>query len=230
MSEDNIFIHADRSLMAIYNDVSREFQTLSTQLGFDELNVMGVRRSVFEMYKRMDANIRRQYMIIARKAYRDALLSAMLVAPTPVPAEDDFDYHNFVVSMLRAYDPLSDFVYTHEWLRKRDRLFESIVATQRGNQEMRKNLKRGMDVLANQIRQYADNITVGARLKAFKDAGVKYVRWVAEMDDRTCKTCWDNDGKVYRLDEAINLIPKHWRCRCIWMPSTKEEYLAQQAA
>ena len=216
MSEDNIFIHADRSLMAIYNDVSREFQTLSTQLGFDELNVMGVRRSVFEMYKRMDANIRRQYMIIARKAYRDALLSAMLVAPTPVPAEDDFDYHNFVVSILRAYDPLSDFVYTHEWLRKRDRLFESIVATQRGNQEMRKNLKRGMDVLANQIRQYADNITVGARLKAFKDAGVKYVRWVAEMDDKTCKTCLDRDGKIYRIDECPP-CPSHWHCRCeLW--------------
>ena len=216
MSEDNIFIHADRSLMAIYNDVSREFQTLSTQLGFDELNVMGVRRSVFEMYKRMDANIRRQYMIIARKAYRDALLSAMLVVPTPVPAEDGFDYHNFVVSILRAYDPLSDFVYTHEWLRKRDRLFESIVATQRGNQEMRKNLKRGMDVLANQIRQYADNITVGARLKAFKDAGVKYVRWVAEMDDKTCKTCWDRDGKIYRIDECPP-CPSHWHCRCeLW--------------
>ena len=123
MSEDNIFIHADRSLVIIFNDVATEFQTLSTQLGFDELNIMGVRRSVFEMYKRMDAIIRRQYMIIARKAYCDALLIAMLVMPSQVPSEDDFDYHNFVVSMLRAYDPLSDFVYTHEWIRKRDRLF-----------------------------------------------------------------------------------------------------------
>ena len=212
--------------MVIFNDMAREFQILGTQLGFDELNVLGVRKQVYEMYQRMDKFIRAEYLRIAQRAYADAMYEAGGTAADT----DDFDALTFVVAMLRAYDPLSDFVYTHEYIRKRDRLFESIIATQRGNQEMRKNLKRGLDVLANQIRQYADNITVGARLKAFKDAGVEYVRWVAEIDDRTCKECWNNNGRIYRLDEAMNLIPRHWRCRCEWHPATEEEYLAQQAA
>ena len=211
--------------MVIFNDMAREFQILGTQLGFDELNVLGVRKQVYEMYQRMDKVIRAEYLRIAQRAYADAMYEAGGTAADT----DDFDALTFVVAMLRAYDPLSDFVYTHEYIRKRDRLFESIIATQRGNQEMRKNLKRGLDVLANQIRQYADNITVGARLKAFKDAGVKYVRWVAEIDDRTCKTCWNRDGRIYRIDE-LPPLPSHWNCRCRIEKSSEEEYLAQQAA
>ena len=208
---DNIFRHADASLMVILNEMSREFQALGTSLGFDELNVLGTRQTVNAMYKRMDAVIQREYMKIARRVYADAAISVG-------GNTDDFDTHNYVTSMLRAYDPLSDFIYTREYIRKRDRLFESIIATQRGNQEMRKNLKRGLDVLANQVRQYADNITVGARLKAFKDAGVKYVRWVAEKDDRTCKECLDRDGRVYAIDE-VPPLPAHWHCRCIIVPA-----------
>lgn len=222
---DDIFRHADRALMVIINDMAREFQVLGTQLGFDELNVLGVRKQVYEMYQRMDKIIRAQYLRIAQRAYADAMYEAGKTAADT----DDFDAHNFVVAMLKAYDPLSDFVYTREYIRKRDRLFESIIATQIGNQEMRKNLKRGLDVLANQVRQYADNITISARLQAFRDADVEYVRWVAEIDDRTCKICLDRDGRIYRIDE-VPIIPSHWRCRCRLEQSTEEEYLAQQAA
>ena len=39
MSVD-IFRHADQALMVMLNFMSREFQNLSTELGFDDLNVM----------------------------------------------------------------------------------------------------------------------------------------------------------------------------------------------
>lgn len=218
MSAD-IFRHADKSLMVMLNDMSKEFQRIGTQLGFDELNVLETRKTVNAMYKRMDKVIQREYRAIALAAYKEAGGKAK-----------DFDPYEFVYAMLGAYDPLSEFVYTREWERKRDRMFESIIATQTGNQDMRKNLKRGLDVLANQVRQYADNVTVGARLKAFSDNGIEYARWVAEVDDKTCKTCLDRDKKIYRNDEIMVMMPAHYRCRCHPEPATEEEYKAQRAA
>ena len=209
MSED-IFRHADRSLMRIFNQMSREFQKLSSEIGFDELNVLETRKRVNTMYRQMDGFIRKEYEDVCRRSYRDACAE---VRRRP----DGFDPHEFVYAMLRAYDPLTDFVYMREWTRKRDRLFESIIATERGNQEMRKNLKRGLDVLANQVRQYADDITTDARIQAFEDAGLEYVRWKSENDEKTCKYCLENHDKVFRIDQ-LPPIPAHWRCRCRVVP------------
>ena len=206
MSKD-IFRHADRSLMVILNGMNREFQNLSTDIGFDEMNVMETRRRVNIMYARLDAMIRKEYRKIARKAYDDAMIDA-----GDVPYES-FDEDAFVVGVLKAYDSVSDFVYDREWIRKRDRLFESIIATERGNQEMRKNLKRGLDVLANQVRQYADNITAKARVYAFKRAGADVLVWITEKDDRVCSVCAPRDEQFYPI-ELLPEYPAHWRCRC----------------
>lgn len=218
MSED-IFRHADRSLVLIFRQLAREFQRLSSELGFDELNVLDTRKRVNAMYKSLDRYVQIQYRDICQKAYREASAECGHFS--------DWDAYEFVYVMLRAYDPLTDYVYTREWTRKRDRLFESIIATQRGNQEMRKNLKRGMDVLANQIRQYADDATIRARIQAFRDAGIEYVRWIAENDEKTCEECLERRNRVYRLDD-LPPIPAHWRCRCHIRPATLEEYERQQ--
>lgn len=207
--------------MILLNYMSHEFQNFAI-LPFDRLNILDVRERVNAMYKRMENIIVREYNDIALKAYRDAAIEASL-------DDDDFLPYDFVWSVLKAYDPVSDFVYTREYIRKRDRLFESVIATELGNQEMRKNLKRGLDVLANQVRQYADNITVKARIRAFKKAKVRYVRWVTEDDEKVCKTCKPRDGVIYRIEDFPTL-PAHWRCRCHPEIATEEEYLAQQAA
>ena len=204
MSVD-IFRHADAALMVILNDMAREFQNMGTEIGFEEMNVLETRRRVNAMYKRMNAVILREYRKIARRAYRDACDEAGYW--TALNAEA------FVAGVLRAYDPVSDFVYTREWLRKRDRLFESIIATERGNQEMRKNLKRGLDVLANQVRQYADNITAKARLLAFKRAGIDAGVWVTADDEKVCSVCEPRNEHVYPL-ELLPEWPAHWHCRC----------------
>lgn len=207
--------------MILLNYMSHEFQNFAI-LPFDRLNILDVRERVNAMYKRMENIIVREYNDIALKAYRDAAIEASL-------DDDDFLPYDFVWSVLKAYDPVSDFVYTREYIRKRDRLFESVIATELGNQEMRKNLKRGLDVLANQVRQYADNITVKARIRAFKKAKVRYVRWVTEDDEKVCKTCKPRDNVIYRIEE-FPALPAHWRCRCHPEIATEEEYLAQQAA
>lgn len=202
----DIFRHADRSLMVMLNGMNREFQTLGTEIGFDELNVMETRRRVNAVYARMDAMIRREYRKVARKAYMDACAEAGVSGRA-------FDAEAFVNGALKAYDPVSDFVYEREWTRKRDRLFESIIATERGNQEMRRNLKRGLDVLANQVRQYADNITAKARVYAFKQAGADVLVWITEKDDRVCSVCAPRDEQFYPI-EMLPDFPAHWHCRC----------------
>lgn len=205
MSVD-IFRHADRALMIMLNAMSREFQNLSTEIGFDEMNVMGTRKRVNAMYERMDRVIRREYRGVARKAYMDASAEAGVDGGA-------FDAEKFVAGMLKAYDPVSDFVYEREWTRKRDRLFESIIATERGNQEMRRNLKRGLDVLANQVRQYADNITAKAWVYAFKKAGADVLVWITEDDEKVCKVCRPRHEQFYPI-EMLPDYPAHWHCRC----------------
>ena len=205
MSGD-IFRHADRALTAIRRRMAREFQTLGTGIGFEELNVMETRRTVNAMYGRMGEFILREYRGVARRAYRDACAEAGY-------GGGDFDEEGFVAGMLSAYDPVSDFVYTREWTRKRDRLFESIIATERGNQEMRKNLKRGLDVLYNQVRQYADNITAQARVRAFRDAGADVLVWITEKDEKVCSVCAPRDEQFYPI-EMLPEYPAHWHCRC----------------
>ena len=205
MSVD-IFRHADAALMVMLNEMSREFQNFGTTIGFEELNVLETRRRVNAMYKRMDGVIRREYRKIARKAYREACDDANY-------RTDGFDEAEFVEGVLRAYDSVSDFVYTREWIRKRDRLFESIIATERGNQEMRRNLKRGLDVLANQVRQYADNITAQARLLAFKRAGADVLVWITEDDEKVCSVCRPRHEQFYPI-EMLPDWPAHWHCRC----------------
>lgn len=213
---DDIFRHADAALMVMLNDMSREFQNLATSIGFDNLNVMETRRRVNAMYKRMDDVIRREYRKIARKAYREACEEADY-------RTDGFDEYLFVEEVLRAYDAVSDFVYTREWTRKRDRLFESIISTERGNQEMRKNLKRGLDVLANQVRQYADNITAKARVLAFKRAGADVLVWITEKDERVCSICAPRDEQFYPI-EMLPDYPAHYNCRCRLDWVDMEEY------
>lgn len=214
----DIFGHADRSLMILFNYMSSEFQRFAI-LPFDQLNILDCRKRVNEMYKRMESVIVREYEDVARKAYRDAAIDVSI-------SDDGFDPYEFVWAMLKAYDPVSDFVYTREYTRKRDRMFESVIATELGNQEMRKNLKRGLDVLANQVRQYADNITVGARITAFRNARIRYVRWVTEDDEKVCKVCELRSGVIYRIDD-FPVLPAHRRCRCHPEPATEDEYLAQ---
>ena len=64
---------------------------------------------------------------------------------------------------------------------------------------------------------YADLVADEATLQAFKDAGVKRVRWRTEEDEKVCKYCRPLDGKVFDIDKVP---PKqHWGCRCWFEPA-----------
>ena len=74
----------------------------------------------------------------------------------------------------------------------------------------------------NQMRQGCDDMTEIAILDAYKDMGVEKVMYVSQKDEKVCHTCLILDGTVYPIEDAPKL-PKHYRCRCIYIPYTRNE-------
>ena len=199
----NPYRHADKALKTLKGEMEAEFQNFSTTVGFDELNFLDLKKSVEGLYNRIDKAVRREFRKVARQVYRDAEDEVM------VP-HGKFETGLFLVALLKRFDPVTQYVYLNEWTRKRDRLVESLMASG-GNQQMREALQRALNLMSDQVRQEADNLTDEARHDAFVAAGIEKVRLVAEHDEKTCGTCRERDGQVY----GINEVPeKHRHCRC----------------
>lgn len=63
-----------------------------------------------------------------------------------------------------------------------------------------------------------------ACLNAYRIKGIEFVEWIAHMDERTCPICRRYDRQIYMLEDAP-FCPDHPFCRCILIPSTKEDYV-----
>lgn len=65
-----------------------------------------------------------------------------------------------------------------------------------------------------------------AQLQEFRNWGVEGISVLAEIktagDSRVCEICLPLEGKIYTLDEANDLLPRHVRCRCIFLPYVEE--------
>lgn len=195
--------HADQALKTLKGEMEGSFQNFSMTVGFDELNYIDLKESVTGLYNRIDKAVRREFRRVARMVYRDA------EDEIGIPHRE-FATGAMLIALLKDFNPVTKYVYLNEWTRKRDRLVESLMASN-GNQEMREALQRALNLMSDQVRQYADNITDETRHEAFVTAGIEKVRWVAEQDEKTCKTCRERDGQVY----GINEVPeKHRHCRC----------------
>lgn len=169
---------------------------------FDELTVIS---AVDELYKRLDSDFRDSMLELAIAIYKEAEESGS-ERPTK----------KYLNKLLSKPDPVTKYAYTSEALRKRDRLKEALETRSDTAYEWRK----AMSFWANMAAQYADCITDEVTLKAYRDAGVKYVMWVTQRDEKVCEDCRPRNGTVYPIDEAP---PKeHWHCRCYYIPWHKE--------
>lgn len=217
----SIYRHADRELKRIFRFMSATFQNQSVRAAWDALNVISISVAVDQMYASMNEWIMGRYLEIARRAYRDAWV-AMFPGEEP---EDTLDLP-YIAALLDGYDPKMQYQYSKEWIRKRDRLKESMMAVGQASdrariantQAARKALKRALDVLERQVMEMADTVTDDARTEAFRDAGIDEVRWNTQQDERVCSVCHDRDGLIYPVDQ---LPPKHPRCRCYFTPAQR---------
>lgn len=121
---------------------------------------------------------------------------------------EDFDGTAFVLALMLAYDPVTKYVYENEVDRKRSRFVEGVLGSTTPLEEIK--LAERLWVSMNKV--FADEVTFQTMIQAFKDSGVKTVRWVTSEDEKRCPTCGSMHGKIYRIDKVP---PKpHRNCRC----------------
>ena len=216
----DIYRHADRELAKMLRFMAAAFQNQSVRAAWDQLNVISISTEVNRLYREIDLRLRRGYLEIGRRAYRDAWADVVGHEEEP---EYDLD-EPYVAMLLDRFDPKTEYQYSREWDRKRDRLKESMMAVGQATdrlhiantQAARKALKRALHVLEDQVREMVDTVTDEARNEAFEDAGIERVRWNTHGDERVCQICRERDQRVYRIDR---LPTKHRRCRCWYSPA-----------
>lgn len=163
-------------------------------MDFDELNVLGICR---ELYDLLNTDNFKAFMELAIKKY-------LASQPHGNEVPDD----GWLLDYLEEYDPVTKYVYRNEVERKRDRLAEAVNASTAKMTEF----NRGMGYWVQMTAHYADDISDAATIKAFMDAGVKEVQWNSQRDGKVCLECLERDKKIYPIKKVP---PKpHWGCRC----------------
>lgn len=168
------------------------------QHGFDQLNVLEVTRT---LYQDLQADNQSVFLELAQERYQE----------TKPHGEESPDLA-WLLALLAAYNSVTKVIYVNEIQRKQAYTTEGINSSTAKVTEFR----RGLHYWADLSSTYADIVTDESTLKAYRDAGVKKVRWVTAGDEKVCETCQERNGKVY----SINAIPPkpHRRCRCVFEP------------
>ena len=165
--------------------------------GFDELNVLEVTRT---LYQDLQADNQSVFLELAQERYQEA-----------EPHGEEPPDLAWLLALLAAYNAVTKYQYTNEVDRKRQYTAEGINSSTAKVTEFR----RGLHYWASITADYADIVTDESTLKAYRDAGVKKVRWVTAGDEKVCETCRERNGKVYSIN---SIPPKHRRCRCHYLP------------
>lgn len=168
----------------------------AAQNGFDELSVLSITRTLYDQLEQDNQEI---FLELAQERYQEA-----------EPHGEEPPDLAWLLALLAAYSAVSKVVYNNEVERKRGYTAEGINSSTAKVTEFR----RGLHYWADFTGQFADEVTDETTLKAYRDAGVRRVRWVTAGDEKVCETCRDRNGKVY----PINSIPPkpHKHCRCVW--------------
>lgn len=206
---ENPYELSDRASKLLNRKAVRRFEAARRKLAvlkFDELNVI---KTVKTLYSDLAADNKKAFTDLAIMVYEDA-------ADRELDDEEDELMALWLMSeVLDKPNPVTGYNYTNEVERKRDRATESINSSTKKRKEFQKALR----YWSRQTSEYCDIVTDEATLKAFKDSGVKKVKWITERDDRVCPVCGPRDGKVYDIDKVPS--KPHWGCRC-WLVSVKE--------
>lgn len=215
-----MYKHLDSLLAKVKEKIRTEFNRLGV-MGFDELNVVNTKKVTKEMFDRILAENEKAYQKAAKKAYTKAKKEAEGLGYT-VEDKEELD-HEWLLGVLLAYNLVTGYLYDREAERKRLRLNEQVLtAREFGDRQMlHESSRRSANLLWTQTMQYGIDVVDKATLQAYKDMGVEKVRWVAELDSRTCKVCRQRNGKIYELSKFPT--KPHYNCRCYPEPVEIEE-------
>ena len=214
-----MYKHLDSLLAKAKKKVKAEFNKLGV-MGFDELNVVNTRKITKAMFDRLLELNESMYGKVANDAYDKAVKSAKSVGYSSEEEPPDEDW---LLSVLLTYNLVTGYLYDRESERKRLRLNEQILtAREYGDRNVfRDSVRKTANLWWTQTAQYGVSIVDRATIKGYEDMGVKYVRWVAVKDDKTCPDCDDRNGEIYKLSEVPEKT--HYQCRCYLEPVKVEE-------
>ena len=191
---------ADQAVELLNRRATKRFEDAkdeAAQNSFDELSVLSITRTLYDQLEQDNQEI---YLELAQERYQEA-----------EPHGEEPPDLAWLLALLAAYNAVTKVIYDNDVDRKRQYTAEGINSSTAKVTEFRRGLHYWADLTSN----YADIVTDESTLKAYRDAGVKKVRWVTVGDERVCETCRERNGKIY----SINAIPpKHRRCRCVFEP------------
>ena len=200
---------ADRAIKEMNRENLKAFGRLKLAR-WDEMSVI---REVKTVYAASIRLARKRYREVYRDAYYECLLeigySAGEAKRMAMALDDDW-----LIEFLEDADPVTLYAFLPEADRKMMRLIEALAVALDKNREVDKALK----AWTFQVGQYTDNSLIQGRVQAMRDAGVQYVRWHTQEDERVCEDCEPLDGKVFPIN-AMPQIPAHPRCRCYITPA-----------
>ena len=196
---DNYYNLADKAIELLNKRATKRFEDAkdkAAQDGFDELSVLEVTRTLYQDLARDNQEI---FLELAQERYQEV-----------EPHGEEPPDLAWLLALLAAYNAVTKVIYDNDVDRKRQYTAEGINSSTAKVTEFRRGLHYWADLTAT----YSDIVTDESTLKAYREAGVKKVRWVTAGDEKVCDTCRERNGKVY----PINAIPPkpHRRCRCIW--------------
>lgn len=197
---DNYYNLADKAIELLNKRATKRFEDAKDEAArdsFDELSVLSITRTLYDQLEQDNKEI---FLELAQERYQEA-----------EPHGEEPPDLAWLLALLAAYNAVTKYQYTNEVERKRQYTAEGINSSTAKVAEFRRGLHYWADLTSN----YADIVTDESTLKAYRDAGVKRVRWVTAGDEKVCETCRERNGKIY----SINAIPpKHRRCRCVFEP------------
>lgn len=230
------YVYGDRLYKSIVIEVERIFRKARLTANFDELNVLSSRTIATKVYTQLVLLNRKKYFDLTDFLWEQAILEALFFLSndselaavssslSALPEEyrlSTFEIEQMMQDFLMSYNPVTKYVYEQEVERKRARFFESIVAdvvgkNRRGWEE---DFRRAERLWDQQTGQNMIDLEDYVRRAAYERAGVKWVKWVTQQDERVCEDCDPLDGKVFPIDQVP---PKqHPRCRCYIVPVKK---------
>jgi SPP1 gp7 family putative phage head morphogenesis protein len=218
-----MYKYLDTQLEKLKKKLRTEFNRLG-MLGFDEMNVTNTRRTTKEMFDRLLAENEKAYRKVTDDTYRKAKKTAADAGHTDGDQEGAAGVGGeWLMGVLLAYNFVTGYLYDREAERKRLRLNEQILTSREfGDRQMyNEALRKTANLWWTQTTQYGITVVDEAMLQAYRDMGVKEVRWKSVIDGRECKVCRERHEKIYKISE----VPKktHYNCRCYLEPVKTEE-------
>lgn len=206
----DIYERADKAIQ----DMNRENLKAFDLLKVSNLDGLHIIQMVMRTYRQSEELARRKYYEIAFEAYVTALMEAGVPAKEAHEKAEQVIGNDWVDEMLEETDFVTLYRFVPEAVRKRDRLIEALAVAEGQNRDG--EIEKALRYWSRQVGQYCLNAVDYARMDAFEDAGVKWVEWITQRDERVCDECYPRDGQVYRIDEVPT---RHYGCRCVLVPT-----------